>query len=90
LSAIFTARNHRLLAFLLPKAAKGSKNALTPDKTLMTLYLNRLLKLKKVTKVTVFSQHRFAPFLIYNWLRRTLFLNILLVISPSFHQTCSR
>jgi hypothetical protein len=30
LSAIFTARNHRLLAFLLPKAAKGSKNALTP------------------------------------------------------------
>jgi hypothetical protein len=30
LSAIFPARNHRLLAFLLPKAAKGSKNALTP------------------------------------------------------------
>jgi hypothetical protein len=30
LLAIFTARNHRLLAFLLPKAAKGSKNALTP------------------------------------------------------------
>jgi hypothetical protein len=30
LLAIFPARNHRLLAFLLPKAAKGSKNALTP------------------------------------------------------------
>jgi hypothetical protein len=30
LLAILPARNHRLLAFLLPKAAKGSKNALTP------------------------------------------------------------
>jgi hypothetical protein len=30
LLVLFTARNHRLLAFLLPKAAKGSKNALTP------------------------------------------------------------